>query len=731
MFNFDAIDESLYSHVSPDRVPDAMKKSFSMVFGSDQLDNRLQVILSERQIGFFFYDCDYGNQGDGTSWKPGETMDNDYVKEVGFITLTRAKDVGNDMLDFPQNIENITDLYDCQSVLKSMHDCVLRWKKEFLSFPFIDAYSDDGNSTLGEETFRCFLRCCLLDFIYDYEDRWQAFGSSPLYDNVRDKLRESDVYRMLAAKLNYIQYINKGFVPRNREKYTFHAKKYADCLMSTRLNKVILPNNYGNSEGKQGWFYDPERELDFILQKERDFNQLKSSENSDVASLNESLVSKMRSFFYTKHSVYRANTSEKGKKWFKHAQWAMFVFNVFSVVALLFYEKAFCDLYYNGLYLIGLLGVVIVGGSIWLSAKHNRGEKVNAFFPRIIVAESAAWLTIGIAEDLVKSMLWTKRVWIALLLVLILVGVLIYSEAKQHSPYLNWKDNVKKTLLVMNHSVFFALILGGITQSVFYDKLLRTSNVLSDVVYKKHFDEVENYIQQLEGLEKSINEYQKFAQDYYMSLSDMGGDNSGQVKLEKKAIGVNDTLSIVYDNKKLVLQSTFPSSSNPTYDVVQYHASLVNAVNTQKDNLSTMMIRTSCDSVKDFFAAFFCDDLQESDSINLKNDIRNNYNMTREMLLAIHREIQVSKKHCKDDGYNTLLDWTTVNISNNETDSPYLNMLIKNDKNAKCCRVVGWGVPNNEHRFYPTLLLMHTLIVLVIAFITQLIISDKSVTEPL
>lgn len=731
MFNFDAIDESLYSHVSPDRVPDAMKKSFSMVFGSDQLDNRLQVILSERQIGFFFYDCDYGNQGDGTSWKPGETMDNDYVKEVGFITLTRAKDVGNDMLDFPQNIENITDLYDCQSVLKSMHDCVLRWKKEFLSFPFIDAYSDDGNSTLGEETFRCFLRCCLLDFIYDYEDRWQAFGSSPLYDNVRDKLRESDVYRMLAAKLNYIQYINKGFVPRNREKYTFHAKKYADCLMSTRLNKVTLPNNYGNSEGKQGWFYDPERELDFILQKERDFNQLKSSENSDVASLNESLVSKIRSFFYTKHSVYRANTSEKGKKWFKHAQWAMFVFNVFSVVALLFYEKAFCDLYYNGLYLIGLLGVVIVGGSIWLSAKHNRGEKVNAFFPRIIVAESAAWLTIGIAEDLVKSMLWTKRVWIALLLVLILVGVLIYSEAKQHSPYLNWKDNVKKTLLVMNHSVFFALILGGITQSVFYDKLLRTSNVLSDVVYKKHFDEVENYIQQLEGLEKSINEYQKFAQDYYMSLSDMGGDNSGQVKLEKKAIGVNDTLSIVYDNKKLVLQSAFPSSSNPTYDVVQYHASLVNAVNTQKDNLSTMMIRTSCDSVKDFFAAFFCDDLQESDSINLKNDIRNNYNMTREMLLAIHREIQVSKKHCKDDGYNTLLDWTTVNISNNETDSPYLNMLIKNDKNAKCCRVVGWGVPNNEHRFYPTLLLMHTLIVLVIAFITQLIISDKSVTEPL
>ena len=102
MFTYDAIDESLYSGVSPDRVPDSLKNRFSMVFGSDYLDYRLQVVISERQVGFFYYDSDYETTN---PWNPGEVKDNDYVREVGFITLTRPKDTGNDILGFPQNID--------------------------------------------------------------------------------------------------------------------------------------------------------------------------------------------------------------------------------------------------------------------------------------------------------------------------------------------------------------------------------------------------------------------------------------------------------------------------------------------------------------------------------------------------------------------------------------------------------------------------------------------------
>lgn len=729
MFTYDAIDESLYSGVSPDRVPDSLKNRFSMVFGSDYLDYRLQVVISERQVGFFYYDSDYETTN---PWNPGEVKDNDYVREVGFITLTRPKDTGNDILGFPQNIDELSVLDDANvHVLESMKECIRQREEEYSSFPFMDMVGNIGevgsmNLYKRKELFRCFLRCCLLDFIYDFEDRGQAFGASPLYDCVREKLRESDVYKMLSAKLNYIQYLYKDVTPKNQEKYTFHANKFADCLMSARLNKVISPDNYGASDGKQGWFYNPEKELESILEKNR-------NSDDNVASLNNSLVAKVRSFFYTKHSVYCANTTEKSKKWFKCAQVAMLFFNILSVIALLFYEKAFCGFFYKSLYLIGVLAIVIVGASIWISAKENDNNgKINAFFPRIIVAEAAAWLTIGISEDLVKSMLWSKRVWIAMVLVLILVGILIYSEVKQHSPYSAWRNNVIKTSLIMNHSLFFALVLGGITQSVFYDKLLRTSNVLSDVVYKDHFDKVENYIQQLESWEKSINEYQRFAQDYCMSLSDVGGDNSGVVKLKGQAFGKNDTLNIVLDNNKLVIRSAFSSSFKSEQDVVSYHGNLIEAVNAQQEDLKAMMNKTSCDTILNLYdSLLFSNVLQKNDSNSLENDIKENYDKNRRRLLNIRKEIQVSKKHCMDDGYNTLLNWTTVDYKNDQTGSPFLDMLISSEKNEKCCREVGWGVPRNGHRFYPTLLLMHTLIVLVIAFITQLIISDKSVTEPL
>ena len=780
MFTFDAIEKSLYKGISPDCVPDAIKNRFSMVLGCDALDNRLQVKISQRQIRFFYYDHDYGKDLDGKDkWNPNGVKDNDYFKEVGFITLTRAKDTGNDILEFPQNIGNL-DLYKeveykskeekrpdlgeqkGEGLMASMNDSITLWEHVFKGFPFLAEYNNNIkrgkeklkrlNAENDEEkkniqlekqhlfycTFRCFMQCCLLSFVYEFENRWQNFGASPKYDDVRDRLRESDVYKMLSAKIHYTQYLYKDHLSRSGEKYTYYTQKFADCLMDKRLNKVISPDSYCDVEGKQGWFFDPENELERILEKNRQQN------SKCGAVLNEALVAKIRSFLYTKHSVYRAMTTSKSKPMFRLSQLLMFLFNVVMVVACLRFKDDFWNGFFDHFFLIGIVWVgmvlIIIGASGYLNGK----SIISAIFPRIVVAEAAAWLTIGVAEDLVKSMLWTDNMWLvvgAIITVLILVGILIFGEAKQHSPYLKRGENITKTLLVMNHSFFFALVLGSLMQVVFYNNLLKTSNVLSDVVYKEHFDKVDNYLQQLESLEKSINDYERFVQDYDMSNnSSISGDNSGNVKLKGELIGSRDTFNLVLTDR-LLFQSSFIKALGNSENIWKYHNNLISAIEGDRDELKD----TWGGKGAEWFNSIYCNKMAywANDSITEKEKegvVKKNMEWIGAVIPQLKKEIQVVKRHQMDDSNDKLLEWATVNVSLNNTvdativgESHYLDSLINNNEKNKCCRKVGWFSFNNNNwrHFYPILLLMHTLIVLVLAFITQLIISDKSVTEPL
>ena len=90
----------------------------------------------------------------------------------------------------------------------------------------------------------------------------------------------------------------------------------------------------------------------------------------------------------------------------------------------------------------------------------------------------------------------------------------------------------------------------------------------------------------------------------------------------------------------------------------------------------------------------------------------------------------------KYNDYETLMGWATVPPpSNIHTESAYMDTLTKvYQEKRSCCRKIYPPIISNAEkgkRFFPTLLIFHTLIVLVLAFVTQLIISDKSVTEPL
>ena len=674
MFVLEAMDLSLRSGISPNRIPEAIANRFSFHLESrNRMDNRVSIRISPRQIRFFYYDHDYPDKKEtGNKYNPNGIKDNSFVREVGTISLTHRKDTGNDILAFPQNINDL-DLLDekvngeLKETAEEINECNMNWKTKFHGFPFAakSGYNEEKPEENLHEAFRTFLRYCLLCFVYEFEDRGMAFGGSPIYDVVRDKLRESDVYNVLSAKLHYTMYLYDGkHYSRNQEKYTYYTRKFTEYLMNKRLNEVIPSDNYNSFKEGQGWFNNPEEELEQILER----NRQHKCEGGSI--LKEVLVSKIRRYMYSQHAIDRAMTTCCGKCLFWVAQVFMLLWSVAMVSSSAYLYSGKWNWFYEDYWLIIIGGtivvLVIISGMI---ERINVIDVINTTLPRIIVAEATAWLTVGFASIVLNGMPWIiakDTIFTTSIAVLIVVGALVFGKSKQHSPYYKRGENITKALLIMNHSFFFALALGCIFRFCFYDNLLRTNNVLSQENYREHFDAVNKHLQRLEDMEKSINEYCTFARD-------------------PKQYDEYDNHNAIVKNIKRVAGET------GVFDFMLFACSIDTIVLTNGVN-------TICKNV------------------SLINRITPN--------LII--EIRETKDYLTDICEEPLPDWAAVNYKNNKyTNSEYVNDLIRDAEKQKCSILVG------DKQLYPALLVFHALIVLVLAFVTQLFISDKAITEPL
>lgn len=684
MYTLNSADISLYRGVSPDWIPEELKNWFTLhLSGCDKIGNRIQIRISLRHIRFFYYDHDYNDN----DWIPEKTTKDDtYEREVGSISLANPKDTGNDILDFPQNLsdlelfENLGKNVDSTSdeVLKkeirfkrdffsNVRNCNNNWVERFYGFPFSDRLVKERTASTEENAricFRNFLRYCLLCFIYEFEDRGKAFCGSTIYHEVHDKLRSSDVYNMLSAKLYYSLYLyDPLYCSQNQEKYTYYTQKFAECLMDKKLNKVISPDNYDNINNGQAWFYNPEKELEQILKKNR------KQGRKNGATLKEELVSKIRRFMYSKHAIDKAETSCCGKCFFWIAQVFMLLWSVGIMVSSIWLDSGCWNWFYEKCFFVVAFGIIFI--IVIISGVYNGKNVINSFFPRIIVAEATAWLTIGLANSVMKGMSWiikdVKTVVFAIAVVLIVVGTVVFGKVKQHSPYMKGVRNIAKTFLVINHAIFFALVLGCFFRICFYDNLLKHSNVFSEVVYKNHFDAVEKYQLRLENLEKSIHDYRSFV-------------------------------------------SAMDSSS-----YMENHNVMVKNI---KINASNSYVFNEFGNSIDTITSKFCVD------VIIAN---NEYKMNR-LMPELAREIIETKEHLMDNSFETLIDWATVNSEKKieHSQSEFVSNLMNEVIEQKSSVLVG-----NNRYFYPKLLVFHALIVLVFAFVTQLFISDKAITEPL
>lgn len=811
MFKFEPAERCLYGGVSPAVIGHSIRNEFLMSFGYPKIDYRVSVVLNERNIQFFYYN--------GESIDLQDARDIDKLIEVGAISLTNPKETGDDILKFPKigDTRRPTDLKlnffkipegqdnkipEGQDNVKPI---LSSFQKQFYSFPFLKKPKKADKKTFGKreekgidknefENFRNFIQCCLLAFVFEFEDREESFSHSPLYDKVRDSLRNSDVYNLLSAKIRYTLHVPEKEVCYNLDEYSYKTRKFADRLMNSRLNKVISPYNYPTNKLKsntlsQPWFYDPEEELEAILEQ----NRRQSHSDSDTV-LDDNLVLKIRDFLYSKHALGHAMVERIGKHLFACGQWIMAISSLSLLLAIILsinepnlfdciVSKVFpiCIAVFSFAFIIyiaildcvnrkketnnsvkykwrchqllvlvpllilittALLSVctpilrvivfcIIVALAvlyfILFSGLVNKNGWVKVFLPRILVAELAAWLTIGIAEDLVKSMLWIDEWWIlvaAIVAVVILISIILFGEIKQHSPYINGYKIIQRDLYIFNHALFFAMGFGIIMQVIFYDNLIKNSDVIASVVFNDYFDDANYYCQNLIDLDNAKKQYH----DYCSSNSSLKNIEMYGSAISNQKYLLND--STLVQTTTIVKQKTSRTSKEGPdnhNNIVEHYNEIVNNLNdfyknhvdTNEKTWINHTLRALNDTV---------------DSINDRIKIENQEKLRRQLPVDLGKEIsRVRRNMLKSNNYDTLMSWATITHSvKSNTGSACLDTLtVEAIREHNCCYDVNLKIGKEPKRIFPTLLIFHTLIVLVLAFVTQLLISDKSVTEPL
>ena len=403
MFKYTLTEKYRKKGLPPDAIPAKMHDRFDAIFEKKygesflNLKGRIQVRLAENAVRFFFYDGDP---------EYDDVLIEERYQEIAYISLIDKKETGNDILHFKKQVED-----NCRKIVEDLngmsggcdynnladyYDCLNGTNVErlFFIFPFVELFKDtrscltknNEHDNRVKELFVIVMQCCLLHFIHDIEDNESDFAQSPHYKEVCEKLHGSMVYKLLYAKLKYSIYLYDKASPCDKDRYTKVTQQFADLLMDPHINKIISPYNYpkqGTNENTavQMWFYNPEEELETILNKDRKYQDI------DVqSSLDNRIVLKISDFLYTKHDVEDALTKTISKSYFLLAQLLMGIASMPIIVSSILKESI--DFCLHGLFpfFILLFGIFCCHISLYNNQKNKNDYKyLFIYCPSVIL----------------------------------------------------------------------------------------------------------------------------------------------------------------------------------------------------------------------------------------------------------------------------------------------------------------------------------------------------------
>lgn len=771
MFVFKPYSDLNLSGDGKDGVYDDLKKDFHFAVyckDLDVLNERIFVRMSGSFIQFFL---DSG------------TLSGERPRMIESISLTNRKDTGYDLLYFSEDIQKWTFVKkDWTEAQKKAFDNYLASAQEvFFNFPFFKSRNKD----------QVFMRICLLEFLLAVDTHDEIFAITPGFDEIRSKLRESKVYLMLCAKLRYCMYRYKKRNALNEEEMSFVVSKYSDLLMDKAYNKMVPPSYYD----KPRLLYNPEKELRLIIHRTDAKNLVKESTQEKISAFFLTKHATLecdfgvwmrwlklgRFILMLGMVVWIIVSMTCFDRPIEQQDWLSVWTNAF------FDTDAFLCCFVIWLILSLIAFVFPITRKV--TSKRRVGSKV--FHSRVVVALLMGWFAIAVSEDLIKSQLELSEamVWWSLAAVLVTVAIMLWGEVRQHSPYycrfkLLKITNWPKASVVLVYAMFWNLLLGIVMQGIMYSPLLETSGAMPEAILGQMPNNVSKYRNLVETCVGMLDDYDRTMDGVF---HDHGKVRERQVRkvdtvrLEDGSMLITRTVEthvkqgyqpedldryIDINNKSVDNISRWlkgvQDSNNVGFCQISPQRCLL--VDIDRDTLffesrrdSTRTIIVTCEKWDGPYSTLdpiFRDVAQWADSSllqcnmdesSLKESVKNNLENVRDFKSDLRHQLIVIdaflQKECTQEKMKKDAEFVNDSLAVKkvfefDTENYYLAYLgYDASVNHKFCRRLMLDKGHRESQInpmlFPRMLIFHSLIVLIIAFVGQLIVSDKSVTEPL
>jgi hypothetical protein len=638
----------------------------------------ISVILGEQHIRFF---------------KNNTTLSSSYFPKgepIHAISLLSPKETGNAIL----GISCITN-----DILK-----ILDENRNELDIEINHSYCPDFPIEKNN-----IFQIAFLDFVCELEQENSLFANEPAFKSTKEKLHKSTVYKLLTAKLAYHQYVIGSRIPKDSYAYNHCVTQYADLLMSPKLSSIFPPDKVG----KGCLFENPEYELQRIMLKNTCIRKSKYNKHrlwvlplfAKVAALCYfyldkywgaklfppvimalslliepvskkkkrdiyiNIRKKIQNFFFQKHSTTVAYYTWTGKILYWFTWMSMAVWSILFVCECLSENSKF-GLIYSG------IGIIIL---FVINAGANKNS--NSFFPRIIVAVIASWMLIGISDDFVASQIniSVSKTITTIIVCLVIVVLVLLKESKEHSPYyliFSFKECNFKILPILSFSLFMSIFIGIIVQLATFQSLIRTNNVLPSVEFSANFAAMEHHKTHTQLLINNLEAYKSELQ--HNRIRNEESDVRRCASLDSLGFLISKD-SVFFRHKQLLVNIT-------------NHATIAKHRIKSIDSLS-FHIHNNIVSLN-HFSVTYCN--------------------TDSLLKIV----------CQTDSFK-------FQGNDNLIYEQFFKRDMKENKKDIVCVQIELPCDKKPYYLFPRTLIFHSFIVLLIAFVVQIIVSGKTVTEGL
>lgn len=547
------------------------------------------------------------------------------------------------------------------------------------------------------------LLLCFFDDLNNHNSDINKY-SHKLAEYTREKLSHCEVYDLIRKKYAFYEdvkdYLESGEHNEKKMDLRITYNIFLDEIMSGKIEEWIP----GYSMDKDNWFSTPEEELEDLASLDKKF-EIDKERFEDI-----------QKALLAKHDVVRT---------MKLTSSSVFIPLSANIIAAFLYFGVFIywltNQYENSFWFLSAGFAFFTIGMIVHTIQ--QGAKLSMFLPRIIVSIATTWFILIASEEILKNQLNIDKliIIIGIPLVIMLLSFFVFAEIRQHSPYYSYKKNSKlygKTLFIIIYSFNFAVSLGFIAQPLVVDGYIKRSGVFENYFYSNDKDslimfkgEWESYRNKLLSAQSSnIVAFSMIpSKELKATLSRIDGTG-----LSKSNITANDNRSSILGtfigtyNSKMNSLNRMDSLLLREFEirkVEKYSFTQLNIQNLTKENWSSLATPLSNNELEISKAIVTCDTIIESISKLLINagDVESliKYKTFQENITKKERKIPSKYRFQKD----------TDDILRYETTIPFF--------------------PQRPIILYPLMLIFQTLIVLLLAIVGQLIISDKTVTEAL